>query len=69
MSLAWLTNLAPIFIKLLGPKEFLARIGPGIAKTSLFCSKASLAVIKAPLFSGASITKIPKLKPEMIRLR
>jgi len=39
---------------------------PGIAKTSLFCSNALRAVIKDPLFSGDSITKTPKLSPEII---
>ena len=31
----------------------------GIAKTSLFCSSANLAVIKDPLFSLASIINTP----------
>lgn len=39
----------------------------GTQKTSLFCSRASSAVISEPLFSPASTTTTPRLNPESIR--
>ena len=60
----------PIFIVILlalGGTSFAAeKTLPGAAKTSRFCSRAKLAVISAPLFSGASITRTPTLRPDII---
>ena len=51
------------------PEEFLLKIEPGVANISRFCSKANLAVIRAPLFSGASITIVAKQSPLIILFR
>ena len=42
------------------PKEFVSVIFLGTANTSLSFSSAYFAVISAPLFSGASVTSIPR---------
>ena len=57
------TNFAPDLIRLLVPLLLGEVTFPGTAKTSLPCSKAKSAVIKAPLFSAASTTTVPKAKP------
>ena len=42
---------------------------PGTANTSRPCSAAKRAVISAPLFSGASTTSTPQLRPLILRFR
>lgn len=66
ISLTFVTILAPSKIKLFVPKLCGLLILPGIAKTSLPCSKATFAVIIAPLFLPASTTKTPSDKPLII---
>ena len=42
-------------------------MSPGTAKTSLPCSKAKFAVIREPLLIPASITSVPKVRPDIRR--
>ena len=69
MSSTLSTSLAPCLINSCGPRLRLAVMLPGTAKTSRFCSRAHWAVISEPLFSAASITTVPRLRPLMTRLR
>ena len=66
MSEAEVTVAAPVLIKLFVPSEFLLKILPGIANTSLFCSRAKFAVISAPDSFGASTTKVARDRPDII---
>ena len=68
-SHASMTSPAPSRISWLQPRLEAALMGPGTANTSLPCSSAVLAVISAPLFSGASTTTTARLRPLMMRLR
>ena len=56
----WLCRprLAPERIKRLHPSDVGRSIGPGTAKTERPCSRAWLAVIRAPLRAGASTTRM-----------
>lgn len=59
MNYISVNGIAPSFIKLLVPSEFLLVIFPGTAYTSFPCSNAKSAVIKLPLLFGASTTITP----------
>ena len=61
--------MAPSRRRALLPAQVGMSIFPGTANTSRPCSRASLAVISAPLRSGASTTSTPQLRPLMIRFR
>ncbi len=62
-------SFAPCFINVFGPQELRLVTFPGTANTSRFCSSAQRAVILVPLYSPASTTSTPALRPLMIRLR
>jgi hypothetical protein len=64
MSFAFVTIFAShLEIKVLHQAEFALKISQGIAKTSFHKSSPSLAVIREPDFSLASITTIHSLIP------
>jgi len=67
MSSADWTSLAPFLMRSFVPFDIGLVRFPGMAKTSRLCSRANLAVIRAPELSPASITRVPRLRPEMIR--
>ena len=56
-------------MRALVPRLIGASKGPGTANTSLPCSSAVVAVISAPLFSGASTTTVARLRALSSRLR
>src|SRR2546428_13873430 len=51
------------------PRLWGEKMLPGTAKTSRFWSAAQRAVMIAPLFRSPSITRTPRLIPDMMRLR
>ena len=53
------TRHAPASIKLFVPFEWVEKMLPGTANTSLFSLNAKFAVMRLPLFSFASITHTP----------
>ena len=53
------TRHAPASIRLFVPFEWVEKILPGTAKTSLFSLKARFAVMRLQVFSFASITHTP----------
>ncbi len=69
ISSADVVGVAPILRRLFVPMEFLEVIGPGMAKTSRFWSRAQRAVMRVPEDSVASTTRRPFARPEMMRLR
>ena len=69
MSRAEVTALAPILMRLFGPAAVFELMLPGTAKTSRFWSREWRAVIKAPEASGASMTNVPRERPETMRFR
>jgi len=69
MSAAVSASFAPCRIRRWAPRLIGLSTLPGSANTSRPCSIAQSAVMRAPLFSPASITRIPSDSPLMIRLR
>ncbi len=69
ISLADVVKTAPSLISRLEPAALGSKGWPGTAKTSRFCSPASLAVMRDPDRSVASTTTTPREEPEMIRFR
>ena len=61
-----MATIAPSSISLFVPLYSFSRIEQGIAKTSLPCSAAYLAVIRLPLFVPASATRTPRERPLII---
>ena len=68
-QLSVMSAAAPSAIRRLQPRLMGASMGPGTANTSRPCSRAVLAVMSAPLFSGASTTTVARLNPLMMRFR
>ena len=69
MSWALLTGIAPSRMRPSGPRDCGEKIEPGTAKTSRFCSVAYFAVIIAPDVKSPSTTRVPRARPERMRLR
>ena len=69
MSLVLISGIAPSLISLFVPSLFALFIFPGIAYTSLPCSRANSDVINDPLLIDASTTITPFERPLIILLR
>lgn len=69
MSSAPVTRVAPSRIRAWQPSDECLSMGPGMQNTSLPCSLAIRAVIKAPLRTEASTTSVAQLQPLTMRLR
>ena len=63
------TSLAPWRIRAWQPRASGLWMEPGMANTSRPCSRAARAVIREPERSAASTTRVPRLRPLIMRLR